>query len=175
MLRYLRKKKSNVTYKIQRGPGGLDVAKVKVYLETREDDSHVYQNFRLVTSDPSLLKYFVEPKFNGYHELSNEMEKYYAGNGETIFFNRKIVLNNLVTIVFDKTVREVSFDSSITNLQFDVTTKLPNMLGCSDCAYYRKKNKKCLYYQQIGIMIKTNCQDFKQKEVSENGEEEEEQ
>lgn len=158
-----RKKKSEETYKIQRGAGGVNKAKAKIYLETVENDTHVFQNFRIVTSAHKFLQYFTDEKFLGFYILSDEMDKYYAGDGEKIFFRDKKYHNNLITVVYEKVSVNARFDPALENVQFDVEAPIPATLGCYDCIHFRKKNKKCMYYQIVGIDIRTNCKDFRQK------------
>lgn len=158
-----KKRKSKETYKIHRGVGGVNKAKAKIYLETVEDSTHVYQNFRIVTTAQKFLQYFTSNKFLGYDILSEEMEKHYAGDGENIFFRDKKYHNNLITVVYEKVNPESTFDKSLENVQFDVEAPIPATLGCHDCIHFRAKNRKCMYYQIIGIDIRTNCKDFRQK------------
>lgn len=145
--------------------GGVDKAKIKVYFETYEDKNKVYQNFRLVASNQKILRYFVEDKFLGYNTLNDKMYNYYAGDGENIVFREKKYFKNLITVIYEKLVPDANFDPSLASGQFNVTTNIPVIEGCTSCSHFRKKNKKCMYYQQVGIELKRNCKDFRQKEV----------
>lgn len=129
-------------------------------METQEDHNNIYQNFRLVTSNITLLKYFTDDKYVGYHDLSSELEKYYIGDGENIVFRKKTVYNNLVVIMYER-LNLIEYDNSEKN--FDITTDIPISNGCLSCEYFRKKNRICMYSREIGIKIKKNCDDFKQK------------
>jgi len=159
------KKKSENNYSIRRAAGGLSRAKILVYLETQDDSKNIYQNFRLVTSDIRLLTYFVDEKFIGYYILDKEMSKYYAGDGEKIIFRNKKYFNNLITVTFDKLDKSVKARPEIENVQFEVEAPVPATMGCINCEYFRKSNRMCSYYQEMGIKIKKNCDDFRQKEV----------
>jgi hypothetical protein len=168
---YLKKKKSeNISY----GPGGLNSAQIKVYLETQENDNYIFQNFRLVTSEFRLLQYFTEEKFIGYYILEREISKYYAGDGERIVYRKKTYFHNLITVTFEKIDKTVKAPTELENIQFVVEAPIPATTGCLDCIYFRKKNRRCLYYQVLGMKIRKNCVDFKQKEVKRNGQKEEE-
>lgn len=134
-------------------------------METQEADLNVFQNFRLVTSDVRLLQYFTDDKFLGYHILEQEMSKYYAGDGESIIYRKKIYYNNLITVVFEKLDKEATCQEQYQEAQFIVEAPVPASLGCKDCTHFRKKYRQCTYYQQMGITLKKNCVDFKQKEV----------
>lgn len=160
-----KKKKSKETSRTTATSGhrGVQVAQAKIYGEIQETDSEVFQNFRILVSEPRLLKYFVDTKFTGYDRLSDEMEKYYAGNGEDIFFRDKSEFRNLIMVRFEKTNPSAQVDSSLQNIQFTVDAPIPSNEGCVNCIFWRKKNRKCLFYQKIGMDIKTQCPDFKQK------------
>lgn len=163
---YLKTKNSeNRSY--ANGPGGLRSAQIKVYMETQTDDSqYVYQNFRLVTSDFRLLQYFTDDKFLGYHILEKEMSKYFIGDGENIVYRKTVYYNNLITVFFEKINPNATMSSEFMNAQFLIEAPVPATLGCKDCTYFKKKYKQCLYYQQMGIKLRKNCADFKQKEVN---------
>jgi hypothetical protein len=160
---YLKTKKSESKL-FANGPGGLKSAQIKVYLETQTSDENVFQNFRLVTSDVRLLQYFTDDKFLGYHILEREMAKYYAGDGEVIIYRKKVYYNNLITVMFEKLKKNANTSSEYMDVQFTVEAPVPATLGCKDCEHFRKKYRQCLYYQQMGIKLKKNCADFKQKE-----------
>jgi len=145
--------------------GGVDKAKIKVYFETYEDNSKVYQNFRLVASNQKVLKYFTENKYIGYNILDDKIYSYYAGDGNEIVFSEKKYFKNLITVIYDKLKPNAKFNKDLKNGQFNVTTKIPILEGCACCTHFRKKNKKCMYYQQVGIIPKRYCKDFRQKEV----------
>jgi hypothetical protein len=159
------KKKSDKPYSMHHAAGGLNKAQIQVYLETQEDEKSVYQNFRLVTSEFRLLTYFTNEAFLGYHILDQEMAKYYAGDGEKIIFRMKMYFNNLITVVFDKLEKDAKVRKEIVNAQFRVEAPIPATQGCLDCEHFRKNNRVCQYYQIIGIKIRMNCPDFRQKEV----------
>lgn len=159
------KKKSVNRYSIRRAAGGLSRAKILVYLETQDDANNVYQNFRLVTSDIRLLIYFVDERFLGYYILDGEMSKYYAGDGEKIIFRSKKYFHNLISVTFDKLDKSVKARAEIENAQFEVEAPVPATMGCINCEYFRKSNRMCSYYQEMGVKIKKNCNDFRQKEV----------
>jgi hypothetical protein len=141
---------------------GVDKVNIKVYFETYDDKNKVYQNFRLVASNPAILKYFTNDKYLGYDVLSNEMSKYYAGDGVNIVYEEKKYFKNLITVKYDK-LKNVDFDENLKVGQFNIATKIPMIEGCICCEHYRKKNKKCMYYQQVGIETKKYCKDFRQK------------
>ena len=160
------KKKKSGHKPLANGPGGLRTAQIKVYLETQTDSSNnIYQNFRLVTSDFRLLQYFTDDKFLGYHILEQEMSKYFIGDGETIVYRKTVYYNNLITVFFEKLNPNANVSNEFLNVQFTVEAPIPATLGCKDCTFFRKKNRTCLYYQQMGMEIRKNCADFKQKEV----------
>ena len=162
---YLKMKNSeNKSY--TNGLGGLNSAQIKVYLETQIRDLNIFQNFRLVTSDIRLLQYFTNDKFIGYHVLEKEMLKYYIGDGENIVYRKKMCYNNLITVVFEKLNKDFSDSNEYSNIQFIIEAPIPATLGCKDCIYFKKKYKQCLYYQQMGIKLRKNCADFRQKEVN---------
>lgn len=161
----MKKKRSGNIYQSRRASGGLSRAKILVYLETQEDSKCIYQNFRLVASDIRLLSYFIDEKFLGYYILDKEMSKYYAGDGEKIIFRTKVYFNNLISVTFDKLDKDVKIRDNIDNAQFSVEAPVPATQGCIDCEYFRKSNRMCSYYQEMGIKVKKNCYDFKQKEV----------
>lgn len=135
-------------------------------METQESDLNVFQNFRLVTSDIRLLQYFTDDKFLGYHILEREMSNYFIGDGETIVYRKTIHYNNLITVVFEKFDPNAKISNEYLNVQFTVEAPIPATLGCKDCTYFRKKYRQCLYYQEMGMTIRKNCADFKQKEVN---------
>lgn len=150
------------TYKIRQEAGGVGRAKIKVYFETYADGDKVYQNFRLVGTSDKFIKYFTDDKFRGYNVLSDKMEDYFVGDGENIFFLEKMYHGNLISVIYEKAT-DVEIPEEYRNGQFEVSTKIPATLGCYDCTHFRKKNKKCMYYSIIGIDIRTNCKDFRQK------------
>ena len=160
------KTKSSENKPLANGPGGLKSAQIKVYLETQSSDLNIFQNFRLVTSDIRLLQYFTDDKFTGYHILEREMSKFYIGDGENIVYRKKIYYNNLITVVFEKINKNSNISSEYLNVQFTIEAPIPATLGCKDCTHFKKKHRQCLYYQQIGIKLRKNCADFKQKEVN---------
>lgn len=135
-------------------------AQIKVYLESQEAANEIYQNFRLVASDTRFLKYFLDSRFTGYNILELAMSKYYAGNGETILYKKKIVFKNLISVVFEKSnlIEYIPDDT-----QFEVRAPIPYSEGCISCIYWRKKNKICRFSQKIGIKVKTHCEDFRQR------------
>jgi hypothetical protein len=153
------------TYYQAKGPGGLSSAQIKVYLETQASDENIFQNFRLVTSDIRLLQYFTDVKFLGYHILEKEMSKFYIGDGEKIVYRKTIHYHNLITVIFEKLDKSVNIKDEFLNVQFTVEAPIPATIGCTDCTYFKKKYRQCLYYQQMGIKLRKNCADFKQKEV----------
>jgi hypothetical protein len=159
------KTKSSENKSYANGPGGLKSAQIKVYLETQTSNKNIFQNFRLVTSDVRLLQYFTDDKFLGYHILEKEISKFYVGDGEKIVYRKKIYYNNLITVVFEKLEKNVTVSSEYWDAQFIVEAPVPATLGCKDCTHFRKKYRQCLYYQQMGIKLRKNCADFKQKEV----------
>lgn len=146
------------------GLSGLSSAQIKVYLETQLADKYIYQNFRLVVSDSRLLQYFTDDKFLGYYILEKEMGKYYIGDGENIVYRKKTYYNNLITVTFEK-VAETAIMNELLEAQFSVEATIPATLGCKDCAYFKKRYSQCLYYQEMGITMKKNCSDFRQKGV----------
>lgn len=164
MHKFLKMKKWLENFKMGEAVASVDKAKIKVYFETYEDDNKVYQNFRLVASNEKMLRYFTDDKFLGYNVLSDEIYKYYAGDGENIIFEDKRYFKNLITVRYKKLDPNATFDAKLKSGQFNVYTKIPLLEGCICCEYFRKKNKKCMYYQQVGIDIKKNCKDFRQKE-----------
>lgn len=145
------------------GHRGVLATQAKIYGEIQETDKEVFQNFRVVVSEPKLLKYFVDTKFIGYENLSAEMEKYYAGNGEDILFREKTEFRNLIMVKFEKMHPDAQVEESLREIQFTVEAPIPSNEGCVNCIFWRKKNRKCLFYQKIGIEIRTQCPDFKQK------------
>lgn len=145
------------------GHRGVQVAQAKIYGEIQETESEIFQNFRIVVSEPRLLKYFTDTKFIGYENLSDEMGKYYIGNGEDILFREKMEFRNLIMVKFEKTRPNAEVDESLKEVQFKVDAPIPSNEGCINCIFWRKKNKKCLFYQKIGMEIRTQCPDFKQK------------
>lgn len=164
---YLKTKNSaNRSYAYAKGPGGLSSAQIKVYMETQINGLSVFQNFRLVTSDFRLLQYFTDDKFLGYHILEKEMLKYYIGDGENIVYRKKVYYNNLFTIFFEKLNENVDCSNEYLSAQFTIEAPIPATLGCKNCIYFKKKHKQCLYYQQMGIKMRKNCADFRQKEVN---------
>jgi hypothetical protein len=124
------------------------------------DNKFIYQNFRLVTSNNNLLKYFIDDQYNGFHELNEKMEDYYIGDGENILFREKIIYNNLIVVKFE-ILNNIKFD--IEEKSFDVTTNIPYNNGCLSCDYFVPKDRICKYYREMGIKIKNNCVDFKQR------------
>lgn len=148
-----------------RGLGGVNKARLKVYLETQETEISVFQNFRLVASEFRFLRYFTDEMFLGYHILSSEMEKYYAGDGERIVFRSKITYNNLISVIFDK-LEKVKINNNLTAAQFEVEAPIPKSVGCLDCENFRKSNRVCSFYQTILLKLKTSCPDFRQKEIN---------
>lgn len=144
------------------GIQGLTQAKIRVYLETQEDNKNIYQNFRLVTSNISLLKYFIDDKYLGYYTLDDSLKDYYIGNGESIIFRDKSIYNNLIIVTYEKLTPDAKYDSSEKN--FEVYTTIPYNNGCLSCEYFVKKDRVCQYIREVGITIKNNCNDFKQKE-----------
>lgn len=161
----LKKKKLDRHYSMHRGIGGLNKAQIKVYLETQEDSKHVYQNFRLVTSEARLFQYFTDEAFLGYHLLEEKMSQYYAGDGEHIVFRNKSYYNNLIVVTFDKIDDKALVRKNVDNVQFQVSAPIPATQGCLSCIHFRKSNRLCTYYETIGIVVKENCVDFRQKEV----------
>jgi hypothetical protein len=141
---------------------GIREAEIKAYVEVQEDDSFIYQNFRLVASNFSVLKYFLESKFSGYYRLEDEINKYFLGDVENIEFDRKIVQGNLLTVIYKK--KNSNANIRFKEAQFKVRTTVPENEGCRSCTYWRKKNKKCLYYGVLGMKKRENCADFRQKE-----------
>jgi len=135
-------------------------------LETQEDHKYIYQNFRLVTSNSKLLKFFTNDKYTGFHELDEALRIYYIGDGENIIFRKKTIYNNLVVITYERLNDDIKYDNSEKN--FDVITTIPFNNGCISCEYFRKKNRICMYAYIVGIKIKKSCEDFKQKD-SESG------
>jgi hypothetical protein len=125
-----------------------------------QDKNFVYQNFRLVTLNARNLRFFTNTKFLAHDILESEMEKYYVGDGENVFFRDKKYFKNLITVIYEK-VNDASIKEE--SHQFEVIAPLPKTEGCFDCEYYRKKQKKCLYRRKIGIDIVENCSDFRQK------------
>jgi hypothetical protein len=117
----------------------------------------------LVTSNIRLLQYFIDDKYLGYHILENEMAKYFVGDGENIIFRNKTNYSNLVSVEFEKLNKSAKVPESDKGAQFMVEAPIPATTGCKSCEYFRRKNKMCLYYQQIGINLKESCSDFKQK------------
>jgi hypothetical protein len=134
-------------------------------METQTSGLDIFQNFRLVTSDFRLLQYFIDDKFLGYHILEKEISKYYIGDGENIVYRKKIYYNNLFTVVFEKLNENVNCSGEFLNAQFTIEAPIPATLGCKNCTYFKKKHRQCSYYQQMGIKMKKNCADFRQKEV----------
>lgn len=147
---------------------GVNIAQIKVYLETQEDSAHVYQNFRIVAPEIHLLRYFTDEMYLGYHALERAMSKYYVGDGETIIFRKKFRFNNLTTLTFDKTNPVVEIRPELISAQFMVETTIPATHGCLDCEHFRPSNRMCMYYQTLGIKIRKNCPDFRQKEERNN-------
>lgn len=147
------------------GLGGLSSAQIKVYLETQLADKYIYQNFRLVVSDSRLLQYFTDDRFLGYYILEKEMGKYYIGDGENIVYRKKTYYNNLITVTFERVAEIVSVGNESLEAQFSVEAAIPATLSCKDCAYFKKRYNQCLYHQEMGITMKKNCSDFRQKEV----------
>jgi hypothetical protein len=140
---------------------GVRWAEVKVYSEIQEDNNNIYQNFRLVASNFQFLKYFTDTRFLGYNILEEEINKHYIGNGENIFYEKKIIHNNLSTVVYRKVgIVNNKFDS----VQFVVRAPIPVLEGCICCIYWRKKYKRCSYCNEIGLEQKSSCEDFRQKE-----------
>lgn len=150
-----------------RTPGAVNIAQVKVYLETQEDSTHIYQNFRIVAPEVHLLRYFTDEMYLGYHALEKAMSKYYVGDGENIIFKKKFKFNNLTTLTFDK-VNITEIRPELISAQFMVEAPIPATHGCLDCEHFRESNRMCLYYQILGIKIRKNCPDFRQKEEREN-------
>lgn len=141
---------------------GIREAEIKVYVEVQASDKFIYQNFRLVTSNFSVLKYFLEDKFSGYYRLNDKMGKYYIGDVDNIEFDKKIVQGNLLTVVYKKNTDKaiLKFEEA----QFKVRTTIPENEGCISCTYWRKRHRRCLYYGILGMTKKENCVDFRQKE-----------
>ncbi len=159
-----KKKKSEETSKTAyNGHQGVQAAQAKIYAEIQETDKEVFQYFRIVVSEPKLLKYFIDSKYIGYENLCSEMEKYYAGNGENILFREKSGFRNMTMVRFEKTHPNVQVDTKLHGIQFIVEAPIPSNEGCINCIYFRKKNKICQFYQKIGIEIRTQCPEFKQK------------
>lgn len=173
MLKCYLKTKQLENHSSHNGPGGLNSAQIKVYLETQENGENIFQNFRLVTSDFRLLQYFTDDKFLGYYMLEKEMSKYYIGDAEKIVYRKKIYYHNLITVIFEKLDKTVKTPKELENVQFIVEAPIPATLGCFSCVYFRKKNRRCLYYQIVGMKIRRNCADFKQKEVNKHGQKKE--
>jgi len=146
-------------------PGGLNSAQIKVYLETQRSDQNIFQNFRLVTSDFRLLQYFTDVKFLGYHILEKEMSKFFIGDGEKIVYRKTIHYHNLITVIFERLDKTTNVSNEFLNAQFTVEAPIPATQGCKDCSFFRRKYKQCLYYQQMGIKLRTSCVAFNQKEV----------
>ena len=141
---------------------GIREAEIKVYVEVQEDDKFIYQNFRLVASNFSVLKYFLEDKFSGYYRLADEMNNYFLGDVDNIEFDRKITQGNLLTVIYKKRT-----DKAIPRFEearFKVRTTVPENEGCISCTYWRKRHRRCLYYGKMGITKKESCVDFRQKE-----------
>lgn len=141
---------------------GIREAEIKVYVEVQEDDKFIYQNFRLVTSNFSVLKYFLEDKFSGYYRLNDEINKYFLGDVENIEFDRKIVQGNLLTVIYKKRTEKAipRFEEA----QFKVRATVPETEGCISCTYWRKRHRRCLYYGKMGMTKKERCVDFRQRE-----------
>jgi len=132
-------------------------------METMTTDLEVFQNFRLVTSDVRFLRYFTDDKFLGFHILEDAMSEFYAGDGEKILYRDKIYFNNLITVIFDKVEKDAEISNKYLEAQFNVKAPIPQGLGCKFCSYYKKQNRTCSYYGEMGITIRKNCADFKQK------------
>lgn len=159
-----KKKKSKETSKTAyNGHRGVQVAQAKVYAEIQETDTEVFQYFRIVVSESRLLKYFTDTKFIGYENLCTEMEKYYAGNGEDILFRDKSEFRNMTMVRFEKMTPTAKVNSELDGIQFTVEAPIPSNEGCFNCLYFRKKNRVCHFYQIVGIDIRTQCPEFKQK------------
>ena len=159
-----KKKKSKETSKTAySGHRGVQAAQAKIYAEIQETDEEVFQYFRIVVSEPKLLKYFIDSKYIGYENLCTEMEKYYAGNGDDILFREKSEFRNMTMVRFEKTHPAAQVDPDLQGVQFSVEAPIASNEGCINCIYFRKKNRVCQFYQKIGIEIRTQCPEFKQK------------
>jgi hypothetical protein len=104
----------------------------------------------------------------GYHTLEKAMSKYYVGDGENIIFKKKFKFNNLTTLTFDKANTSVEIRPELISAQFMVEAPIPSTHGCLDCEHFRESNRMCMYYQILGIKIRKNCPDFRQKEEKRN-------
>lgn len=159
-----KKKKSKEKSKtVYNGHRGVREVQAKIYAEVQETEGEVFQNFRILVSEPKLLKYFVDSKYIGHDKLSDELEKYYAGNGEDIFFREKSEFRNLITVRFEKTTPDAKVNDELKEIQFAVSAPIPSDEGCINCIFWRKKNRVCNFYQKVGMEIRTQCPDFKQK------------
>ena len=141
---------------------GIREAEIKVYVEVQEDDKFIYQNFRLVTSNYSVLKYFLEDKFSGYYRLNDDINNYFLGDVDNIEFDRKIVQGNLLTVIYKK--RTDKAIPRFEEAQFKVRATVPETEGCISCTYWRKRHSRCLYYGKMGMTKKERCEDFRQRE-----------
>ena len=136
----------------------------QIYLETWEDSNWVYQRFHIVTTSIQFLHYFLDDKFVAFYKLSEEMEKYYAGDGDKIMFREKSMFSNAILIKYEKLDRSATYPDHLENTHFSVKAPIPATQGCLDCIYWRNRYRTCLYYRKMVMTIKKTCKDFRQKE-----------
>lgn len=139
-------------------------ATITVFLDTTQAETEILQFFRLDASDVRYLRYFYDDKFIGYHKLHEALKNYYIGDGENILFDRKESYRNIIVVHYKKLVPNIEIDEGYKNIEFQVEAPIPGTFGCLDCIYWRNKNRVCMYYKQMGMEIKQNCVDFRQKE-----------
>lgn len=164
MQNHLRRTKLKEKAKTLAGHLGVKEVEARIYLETWDDSDWVYQRFHITTTSIQFLHYFLDDKFVAFYKLSEEMEKYYAGDGDKIMFRDKSMFSNSITIKYEKLDKAASYSPRLKELSFLVKATLPATQGCLDCIYWRNKYKTCLYYRKMGMEIKKTCKDFRQKE-----------
>lgn len=139
-----------------------DKVTARIYYDTQEDGDLIYQYFRFVFVNFNHKKYFFDTNYKGYYILEDEMQKKYIGDGEKILFlDKKILFGTaLIIITYKKNIENVNYKKSD---QFLIEAPIPINDGCLYCEYFVKNNRICKYYNKIGIEIKNNCPDFRQK------------
>lgn len=139
-------------------------AQITVFLDTMQTDSEVQQYFRIEALNVRHLRYFTDDKFLGYHKLQDELAKYYIGDGENIIYYKKQSYRNVIVVLYKKNVENFVIPEEYKDKQFILEADIPSTFGCLNCIYWRKNNRVCTYYKKMGMDIKQNCVDFRQKE-----------